>query len=335
MSIKFLNILNFMGAVIAGLAVAAVGAGVSAYGASQNASATKDAAKLAAYLEGKFAKDQLGKLDELIAGKEEKLSGISSILDRFEGGAAFGDSDVLSDIRKAQSDFASLAAGDFTAFQGQLDSILSATLANTYGAGAADGVFSNLAADTIMGLRERGVGQALGIGSAISAESFNLLGAEFGIMDQEFDRQYMIGRNKLSAQTGAQMQAASQAGVGTAAAGQAITQIGSAITGAGGYFGNQNFQREMMQSANNLQTSGNTISSRPTYSMPSYTPSFSIPSISGGSTGAPSNYFDLPPPPPDFVPSTSTNLGDYWNSTGGAYGGAGITFGVLPPLGAI
>jgi hypothetical protein len=313
-----------MGAIIAGAAIAAVGAGVSAYGASQNASATKDAAQFSAYLEGKFAKRQEGLLSDLIDSKEQKLQGINSILDRYDGGAAFGDSDVLANIRKAQSDFAALAAGDFNAFQDQLDSILSATLANTYGSGAAEGTFTQLAADTIMGLRERGTTNALGIGASISQESFNLLGVEFGIMDKEFDTQYMIGRNRLSAQTGAAMTAASQAGVGTAATGQALTQIGGLVTNVGGYFGNQDFIREMKTMAGGVTTTGANLSTRPAVSLPTY-PSFSAPSVPRTSGGTGGGYFGFQEP---ALPTGGDDAFSYAASLTGADGG----YGVLPPL---
>lgn len=334
----------YHGAIIAGAAIAAVGAGVSAYGTAQNAAAVGDAAEFAIALEQKLAKEQHAKLQTLITDKEEKLSGINTILDRFEGGAAFGNSDVLKNIREAQSEFAALGAGDFSGFQNQLDSILKATLANTYGSGAAEGTFTQLAADTVMGLRQQGLQSALTTGEFLSAESNRLLGAEFGIMDQEFETQYMIERNKTSGITGNQMIAAEQKGVGMQAAGGALQSIGSLTTSVGGYFNNMNMIDKQMSMANDVSTTGKSISSRPfSFTTPSISPAPSLAPSSGGGR----SYFPEP-----SLPSGSVNyFGSY--GSGGEYGpfqnlstGGGGAYwtdqglftddtSLLPPLGAL
>lgn len=299
----------YYGAIIAGAAIAAVGAGVSAYGTSQNASAVADAAEMAAYLEGQLAKKQHAKLNTLISDKKDKLSNINTILDRFEGGAAFGSSDVLKNIREAQSEFAELGAGDFSGFQDQLDNILKATLANTYGSGAAEGTFTQLAADTVMGLRQGGLDSALRTGEFLSAESNRLLGAEFGILDQEFDRQYMIERNKVSGQTGQMMISAQQTGVATQAVGQAGQQIGGLVTGVGAYFNNMDMANQQLQIAQNVGQTGGQISTRPySFTTPSITP------VPPARTGTPS-YFPNPSLPSNNTPSY---FGQYGN--GGEFG---------------
>lgn len=230
---------NFYGVVLAGLAVSAVGAGVSAYGTAQNAKATDEAAQFAAYLENNLAKKQQAKLDTLISSKEEKLAGVNTILDRFQGGGAFGSSDVLANIREAQSEFSQLGAGDFSGFQDQLDQILKGTLANTYGSGSPSGTFTQLAADTIMNLRQGGLQTALQTGEFLSRESQQLLGSEFGIMDQAFEQQYMLERNRISGITGNQMISAQQQGIGTQALGGFVSQAGSSIAQYGAYKANQ------------------------------------------------------------------------------------------------
>jgi hypothetical protein len=282
----------FHGAIIAGAAIAAVGAGVSAYGTAQNAAAVGDAADFAAYLENQLAKRQRAKLDTLITDKETKLAGINTILDRFQGGGAFGSSGVLENIRSAQSDFAALGAGDFSSFQDQLDNILKSTLANTYGSGAPDGTFTQLAADTVMNLRQGGLNTALTTGEFLSAESNRLLGAEFGIMDQEFENQYMIERNRVSGITGNMMISAQQEGVGTQAAGTALTQIGGLVTGVGGYFNQQGQINRQMDIAQQYADKATGVSSRPySFTTPSITPVPSIRTGVGGGSGGGSGYF--------------------------------------------
>lgn len=234
-----------MGVYIAA-AAAIAGAASSAYGSSQNASATRDAAKMNSYLAGKFAKEQNKQLDQLITQKEDRLGSLSSVLDEYSGGAAFGSSDVLANIQKAQSDYAAMAAGDFGAFESQLNNLISSNLANTYGSGAASGVFENLSANTVANLRQQGLSNAISTGQALASETYNILGLEFGIMDQRFQTQYEIGAQKLAVQSGAAMTAASQAGVGMSATGQALSSIGSTLMGVQQYNNAQNYQTSML-----------------------------------------------------------------------------------------
>jgi hypothetical protein len=318
---------NFHGVVLAGLAIGAVGAGVSAYGTAQNASATADAAQYNALLEKNFAKKQQAKVDALVAGKEEKLEGINTILDRFQGGGAFGSSDVLANIREAQSEFASLGAGDFSGFQDQLDQILKGTLANTYGSGSPSGTFTQLAADTIMNLRQGGLQTALQTGEYLSRESQQLLGTEFGIMDQSFEQQYMIERNKVSAITGAQMIQAQQTGIGTQALGGAIGQIGGAISSYGAYKQNMNMAQKQQTAAENFQTSSLALQDRALTLQQSYfnSPKFTSPYNVGAPTGGGGGGGIYPPLPTGGgigAPVGNVRLpgaGNFYSLTGAPY----------------
>lgn len=306
---------SYHGAIIAGAAIAAVGAGVSAYGTAQNAAAVGEAADFAAYMENQLAKKQRVKLDALITDKTDKLANINTILDRFDGGAAFGSSGVLANIRSAQSDFAALGAGDFSSFQDQLDNILKGTLANTYGSGAPDGTFTQLAADTVMNLRQGGLQTALATGEFLSNESNRLLGAEFGILDQGFEQQYMIERNRVSGITGNMMISAQQQGVATQAAGQAGQQIGSLVTGVGGYFQNQSNIAQQQGIAQQYADLATKYGSRPynfttpsVSSVPSLGPNYFGGGGGGGGGGA-------SPPLPAAYAAPDDSLNPYLFST--------------------
>lgn len=326
------------GAIIAGAAIAAIGAGVSAYGTAQNASAVSDAADFAAYLENQLAKRQRANLDQLITDKEDRLSNINTILDRFDGGAAFGSSDVLGNIREAQSEFAALGAGDFSGFQNQLDNILKSTLANTYGSGAPEGTFTQLAADTVMNLRQGGLQTALQTGEFLSAESYRLLGAEFGIMDQRFETEYMIDRNRVSGITGNQMISAQQQGIGTQAAGSAITQIGGLVSGVGGYFDRQSQTQQQLNLAQQALNQGQAINTRPySFTTPSVA---SVPSISSSVP-----FVSTSPALPSAYGNDAINLnaltsglgnipyfGGFASGVSSLYAGYNNNPGVLPPL---
>lgn len=224
-----------MGVALAALAIGAVGAGVSAAGTAQNASATREQAKFNAYLENKFGKKWLGITDDFIAEKEEALYGLGNIFERFEGGGAFGDTDTLANLRKAQEDFSLLAAGNFDGFSDQLRSIMQDNLVSTFGSGAPIGSYTDLSANALMDLRRTGLDTATAITSNLHNLSKDLLGLEFGVMDQGYNTKYMIDRNRLSAVTGNSMTAAQTAGIGTTAAGNALSSVGSSMLSYGMY----------------------------------------------------------------------------------------------------
>lgn len=308
-----------MGAIIAGAAIAAVGAGVSAYGASQSASAQKDAAKYAALLEKRFADEQTTKLDTLITEKTNRLDGINTILEKYNGGGAFSSNDVLANIRKAQADTSALAAGDFTAFQGQLESIMKSTLAGTYGSGSPIGTFANLSASNIYNLRSQGLNSALQTGQFLNAASTDLLTSEFGLLDQQFNTQYQIGRNKITAITGDLATAAQQTGIGTSAVGGALSSIGSGIATSGAYLNRQSLLEQQAASGKSyISAIGGIASSPNTFTTPVLGANPTIPSV-------PASYYGTPYATPTITPS-SLGLGSQptLSSSPGGY------FGVLP-----
>lgn len=218
-----------MGYIVAGLAIAAAGAGTSAYGTAQNAQATADQAQLNAYLENKFAKKWTANAQALEDDKLNKLYNIGSIFDRFQSSGAFGDTSTLENLRKAQEDFSLLAAGDFSRFDNQLRQVMKDNLVAAGGTGSPIGTYANLSADTILNFRRTGLSDAVALSGYLSGESMNLLNAEFGVLDRGFETRYGIDRNRLNAVTGNMMTAAQQTGVGTAAYGNALQQVGSSL----------------------------------------------------------------------------------------------------------
>lgn len=263
-----------MGFVAAGLAVAAVGAGVSAYGAAQSAEAMGDAYSANAYAEEEFYDDQSKKLNRLIRRKEDRLYNLGNIFDRFESTGAFGDTNTLKNLRQAQEDFSALAAGDFSGFESQLRKTMSDTLVNVGGSGAPIGTFAGLAADAQLNYRQQGIQTSVGLSEFLSNEANKLLGSEFGIMDQKFNTQYELGRTKTTNLANFNLGEASQVGVGTTAFGNAISQVGGALTGYGTFQTNQSnlnrsydVQRQLLaQQQQNLSSASRpSVSSVPVY----------------------------------------------------------------------
>jgi hypothetical protein len=221
-----------------GAAISAVGSLASAYGASQNAKAMQAAYKKAAKRENQLFDRQTKKLDTLIDDKEGKLYNLGDIFDRFESTGAFGDTETLKNLRQAQSDFSALAAGDFTAFESQLRKSMSDALINTVGSGSPIGAYAGLAADQQIQYRLQGVQTGMGITEFLSNESNKLLGMEFGIMDQQFNNQYQLDRTKVTNVNNYSLGQAGQAGVGTTAFGNALTQGGSLLNSYGQFQSN-------------------------------------------------------------------------------------------------
>lgn len=222
-----------MGYIIAGLAIAAVGAGVSAKGTADNAESQKDAALNNILLENKFAKKWTGKAEALQADQLDKLYNLGNIFDRFESTGAFGNTSVLKNLRTAQEDFAALGAGDFTKFDKQLRSVMNDNLVTTFGSGAPIGTYAGLSADAIMNFRRTGVSDATAITGFLSQESNNLLSMEFGVLDRGFERTFGIDRQRLNTAQGNYSTAAATAGVGTSAYGSAMQSIGTSIASYG------------------------------------------------------------------------------------------------------
>ena len=285
--------LNTMGVIAAGLAVAAVGAGVSAYGAAKNASAMKSANNAAAYEEDLLYDRQSKKLNKLVKEKENKLYDLGNIFDRFESTGAFGDTETLENLRTAQEDFSALAAGDFTGFESQLRKSMSDALINTVGSGSPVGSYAQLAADTQMQYRKEGIQTAVGITEFLSNESSKLLGAEFGIMDQRFNSQYEMDRNRVANKNNYSLGAAATEGVALSAYGNAAAQVGGSIASFGAYQDGLDFQTKQLNSAQQ-QANGMAVNqnrSIPTYSVPKY----NGPPINYSNASYASNLEPIPP----------------------------------------
>lgn len=230
--LKFYSTTN-MGLIAAGIAVAAVGAGASAYGSAKQASASKDAAKYAALLEKKFAEDSQKKLDDVIKQKEEKALGINELLDRYGGGAVAGSQENLDLLRKTQNDFLRLGAGDFSAFEDQLKDIMASTMANTFGAGSPVGSFTQLSAQNVANMRQAGLQTGAQVGQILGGDAYNLLGIEYGLLDQGYAGYRDIEGRKVGAISGYLQQAAESAGANWQAGGSFLTSLGGAMVTGG------------------------------------------------------------------------------------------------------
>lgn len=241
-----------MGYAIAAAAVTAIGAGMSASGASKNAKALKKAQKKIAKNETAFANTWNANLQGLISEKENKLYNLGDIFERFESTGAFGDTDTLESLRKAQSDYSALAAGDFTGFESQLRKTLSDSLIGTVGSGSPIGTYAQLAADTQMNFRLQGIQSSVGLSEFFSNQANNLLGLEFGVMDQEFNIGYGIDRNRQTAINNSLLGQASTEGVSQAAWGQTVQAVGSSIGSVGTYLDTRQMQQQSLATQQQL-----------------------------------------------------------------------------------
>ena len=275
---------------VAGLAVTAVGAGVSAYGAKKNADAIGDANHANAANEEALFSRQSDSLDSLIKRKNKKLHNIGNIFDRFESTGAFGDTDTLKNLRKAQNDFSQLAAGNFTEFEAQLRKSMGDALVNTVGSGSPVGSYAQLAADTQMQYRQQGIQTSVGISEYLSNEASKLLGAEFGIMDQKFNSKYEMDRTRVTNTNNYALGEASTVGQGMVAMGNAGMQIGSAITSAGlgyGTYKNQVDQLKVAQTQADSMLLNSKRAAVPNYTPPAYNgPAVNMPVAPSGGWGA-------------------------------------------------
>jgi hypothetical protein len=300
-----------MGFIAAGLAVAAVGAGVSAYGASKNASAMRDANQDASAAEDALFSRQSDNLNKLIRQKNKKLHNLGNIFDRFESTGAFGDTDTLKNLRTAQEDFSQLAAGDFTGFESQLRKSMSDALINTTGSGSPVGSFAQLAADTQMNYRKEGIQTSVGISDFLSAQANQLLGAEFGIMDQKFQSQYELDRSTTSNKANFNLGAAATEGVGMSAFGGALSQIGGSVASYGMFRDNQATQNRYLgiaeqQAASMGRTAGRSM-------VPNYTPpAYNGPTIN--SSGYGSNVTETEANLPTYPTIDTWNAPRVWGS---------------------
>jgi len=224
---------------VAGVAVTAVGAGISASGAAKSAAAIGAANEANAQREQQLYDQQQKAINQLSNQKQNKLSNLGNIFDRMQSTGAFGNTDTLKNLRQAQSDYSALAAGDFSGFENQLKQSLSDSLIATAGAGAPIGTFAGLAAQDQMNLRGQGIQTTMGISEYLSKEAYQLLGNEFGIMDQKFEVGYKLNRDKVSNLNNYALGQASTEGVGLTAYGNAAQQTGSSIISAYNNYQNQ------------------------------------------------------------------------------------------------
>lgn len=319
--------MSFAVTAVAGLAITAVGAGVSAYGAAKNAKAIGAANASNAQNEDLLYERQSDNLNKLIKGKNRKLKDLGGIFDRFESTGAFGDTDTLKNLRKAQSDFSQLAAGNFTAFEDQLKQNMSDALVNTVGAGSPVGSYAELAANTQMGMRTQGVQTSVGISEYLSNEASKLLGAEFGIMDQKFNTGYQMDRTRVSNVANYRLGKAATEGMGEVAYGNAGMQIGSAITSYGMNSQTMGIQQGYLDTAMKQAGSQQAVANRapvvsnystPTYSVPS---SYSVSNLNGSNPStipslpevysAPGTYLDAAVPYPNYTPNYENSNGAF------------------------
>lgn len=230
-----------MALIATALIVGAAGAGASAAGAAKNADKAAENAQFAATLKKRFSEEQQDILDDLISDKQDKLININSILERFGGGPSAGTEENLELLRKSQNDFLKLGAGDFSGFTDQLSDIMAETMAGSFGSGAPVGQFTQLSAQNMNNLRLQGLDTGTRIGNQLGSESFNLLGAEFGLMDEGFQGQQALEEFELGGMLDYLGVSSETAGAGAQAAGSALTSVaGSLFTagmGAGGDLG--------------------------------------------------------------------------------------------------
>lgn len=218
-------------ALIGGLALSAIGTGFAASGASKNARAIRKEQRRVQAREDAFANEWNQNLETLVSDKRSELDNLGTIFDRMTSSGAFGNTETLRNLRQTQEDFSALAAGDFSGFESQLRSALNDQFIRS--AGSPVGTYTQLGAETMLNLRLAGAQQSQSTTALLNDLSYQALGHEFGIMDQQFNTGYQIGRNRLSAINQAGAAAAQTQGVQQSAIGQGMQQFGSVLTNYG------------------------------------------------------------------------------------------------------
>ena len=201
----------------AAVAVGVIGAGVSAYGASQQASAIKSAARKNRRDAKNFSDTQIEKGDELAKTKQDYLEKGDPFSDM--GKFIFGDPSMKSydNLRKAQSDFSALAAGDTSNFSKEVASIVSGSLSSTFG--GPKGSFQNLSAKNLFNFRQGGVNTAMQLTNYFGNTGQQLFNNKFGILDQKFNnemklREYELGIAAQTRNQEAQVAGTNMVGIG-------------------------------------------------------------------------------------------------------------------------
>lgn len=253
----------------------AVGSSIlSGVSASSKAKAQKDAAWYAKIATDQFAEEYRGKLNELTESQLQKIYNQGDVFDRMNT-AAFGqDNNIFNNVRKAQSDYSKLAAGDFSGFESQLRAALSQNLTSSYGSPI--GQYTNLSAATVSNLRQSGISTTTGIASFLNTQANSLLSSEFGIMDKQYNQDLQFGQMQLQAKinvlnanaanTGVKTQAWANtfAAISDAAASMSPTMGGSSPFGGGGNSSDPNPRNyTYAPPATNINPTG--ISQRPSF----------------------------------------------------------------------
>ena len=207
------------------------GAIAGAIGAKQRAGAIKEAFNDAIKGTKDFTKDQVKRSEDLGKTKQDFLETGDPLLEM--GKFMFGDasSSTLSNLRKAQSDFAALAAGDTSGFSKEVSNIVRSSLANTFG--GPRGSFENTSAKNLFAFRQGGMQSAMGLTDFFNRAGSQLTNAKFGILDQTFNQQLALRQNELSQINNFRFGKAETAGVGWMGVGNVMNAAAGALSGFG------------------------------------------------------------------------------------------------------
>lgn len=217
------------GAIAAALQVGGSIAG--AVGAKKRAGAQKAALNDAIRSTQDFTKDQIKRSEDLGKTKQDYLETGDPLLEM--GKFMFGDasSSTLSNLRKAQSDFAALAAGDTSGFSREVANIVRSSLANTFG--GPRGSFENTSAKNLFAFRQGGMQSAMGLTDFFNRAGTQLTGAKFGILDQTFNQQLALRQNELGQINQFRLGKAETAGAGWLGLGNALNAGAGAFSNLG------------------------------------------------------------------------------------------------------
>lgn len=239
-----------LGAVAAVQAGAAgLGAIFGGIGANRRAKAIKKAARQGIKDVREFTKEQVDASNNLAEEKQGYLETGDPFKDM--GSFIFGgkDSPVYGNLRKAQSDFSELAAGNTSAFTKEVSAMVRGALAGTFG--SPKGSFENLSAKNLFNFRQGGINTAMGLSDYFAKTGTMLTQNKFGIMDQTFEREMRLKEFQTNAVNNLRMQSAGQAGTGMAA----IGNVFNAVAGAANSYNQANQMEELRtQNQGNINT---------------------------------------------------------------------------------
>jgi len=246
-----------MGVVAAAAITAAgavAGAGISAAGAAQNADKQRSMAWANIQANRAFTKDAQRQIDILADEKLTKLGNSSDVISRLGGGIFGDDPQVEKDLRESQANFAALASGNFDGFENLLRSTTQKNLAGSIGSPV--GTFTRLSAEDQFNMMQTGLKNSLATSEFFGSQTNNLLGIEFGIMDQRVNAKLQLKANEVAATGQALTGAAQSSGLGTVALGQGISQASSAIGQAYGSYAKSQaasqMQGDLFAATNNI-----------------------------------------------------------------------------------